>query len=313
MDFNTTENITDCSSLLNPSNPLRNPFFQGTVYSMYAIIFLVALMGNSFICYVIITSPRMQTVTNYFIMNLTTSDILITVLCIPFTSVAQIKQYWPFGEVLCPIVNYSQAVSVFLSAYTLVAISIDKYMVIMWPLKPRITKRFSITIIAIIWLVAATTVLPIALFSNTIQPPQTHHEKCGRTPKPNHLHFPELTTRFSPVQPTKQLLKQTKSIAYWVTWVGITTENQYTLIRGTDSVATPSTLAELSQGLSAGLVQPTKQLLKQTKSIAYWVTWVGITTENQYTLIRGTDSVATPSTLAELSQGLSAGLGQLAN
>nr|XP_023014387.1 RYamide receptor [Leptinotarsa decemlineata] len=170
MDFNETRNITDCENFIMPESPLRNPYFQGSVYSMYVLIFVVAFVGNSFICYVVVSSPRMHTVTNFFIMNLAVGDMLIIVLCVPFTSVSLMQQYWPFGGILCPVVNYSQALSVFISAYTLVAISIDKYMVIMWPLKPRITKGFAISMIALVWMIAGTTVLPSAFFAKIIQP-----------------------------------------------------------------------------------------------------------------------------------------------
>lgn len=168
MDVNTTENSTLDCDLVHPNSTLANVYFLSAVYSMYAIIFVVALIGNSFVCYIVLSSPPMRTVTNYFILNLAIGDVLITILCVPFTSVALLKQYWPFGSILCPVVNYSQALSVFVSAYTLVAISIDKYMIIMWPLKPRISKSFATYIIALVWLIAAITVLPSATFSTLV-------------------------------------------------------------------------------------------------------------------------------------------------
>jgi len=70
-------------------------------------------------------------------------------------------------------------VSVFVSAYTLVAISVDRYMAIMWPLKPRMSKRHAKVIIGIVWLVALGTALPILLLSNLIQP-SVWHTECGR-------------------------------------------------------------------------------------------------------------------------------------
>ncbi|XP_063911789.1 RYamide receptor-like isoform X2 [Zophobas morio] len=163
---NQTENdsFVNCQ-LLHPSSPLASVYFQSAVYSMYAVIFVVALIGNSFVCYMVLSSPRMRTVTNYFIMNLAIGDMLITILCVPFTSVSLLKQYWPFGSVLCPVVNYSQALAVFVSAYTLVAISIDRYMIIMWPMKPRISKSFATSIIALVWLIAGITVLPTGTFA----------------------------------------------------------------------------------------------------------------------------------------------------
>lgn len=81
-------------------------------------------------------------VTNYFICNLAVGDILMSLFCVPFSFFPTLLlQYWPFGSLLCHLVNYSQAISVLVSAYTLVAISIDRYIAILWPLRPRITKR----------------------------------------------------------------------------------------------------------------------------------------------------------------------------
>lgn len=57
----------------------------------------------------------MRTATNYFIVNLAVGDILMALLCIPFTVIANfIYQYWPFGLSLCVIVSYAQANSVFI-------------------------------------------------------------------------------------------------------------------------------------------------------------------------------------------------------
>ncbi|XP_045468643.1 RYamide receptor [Harmonia axyridis] len=150
--------------------------YKTVVYSMYSIIFVIALVGNLFICYVVFASPRMRTVTNYFIMNLSVGDILITILCVPFTCISAMNQYWPFGSFLCPVMSYVQAISVFISAYTLVAISIDKYMVIMWPLRPRISKKTATLAIISIWIFAGLTVWPTAAFTELVQPSEVFVE-----------------------------------------------------------------------------------------------------------------------------------------
>lgn len=127
---------------LSDRDDLSSTYFQTTVYIMYISIFVVALFGNGIVCYIVQSSPRMRTVTNYFIANLAVGDIFMSLFCVPFSFVSiLLLHYWPFGAVMCHLVNYSQAVSVLVSAYTLVAISVDRYIAIMWPLRPRITKR----------------------------------------------------------------------------------------------------------------------------------------------------------------------------
>lgn len=119
-----------------------SPFFQVIIYSMYSMIFVLALVGNLVVCAVVFTSIRKWTVTNFFIVNMAAGDILMAFFCIPFTFVPTfVLLYWPFGAAMCRLVSFSQAVSVFVSAYTMVAISSDRYLAIVYPLRPRMTRN----------------------------------------------------------------------------------------------------------------------------------------------------------------------------
>lgn len=133
--------ITCSDGYMNEDESLRSVPFQSIVYFLYISIIIVAFLGNGVVCHIVLSKPRMRTVTNLFIANLAVGDILMTIFCVPFSFFSiLVLAYWPFGNVLCHLVNYSQAVSVLVSAYTLVAISIDRYIAIMWPLRPRISK-----------------------------------------------------------------------------------------------------------------------------------------------------------------------------
>jgi len=71
----------------------------------------------------VITCRRMRTETNYFIVSLASTDLMMAVLCVPFTFIANwLVDRWPFGTALCPVVPYLQTVAVFLSAFTLVGL-----------------------------------------------------------------------------------------------------------------------------------------------------------------------------------------------
>lgn len=56
----------------------------------YIAVFLVGLVGNSFVIAVVLRAPRMRTVTNYFIVNLAIADILVIVFCLPATLMSNI-------------------------------------------------------------------------------------------------------------------------------------------------------------------------------------------------------------------------------
>jgi neuropeptide Y receptor len=111
--LNNTE-IVDCGEV-GPEGLLSESYFQAAVYSLYLVIFITALVGNGLVCYVVKASPRMRTVTNFFIGNLAVGDILMALFCVPFSSLHVLLQHWPFGPYMCRLVSYTQAVSVLVS------------------------------------------------------------------------------------------------------------------------------------------------------------------------------------------------------
>ncbi len=153
---------------------------QALIIFMYSMVTVLAVGGNAIVCYIVLAYQRMRTVTNFFIVNLACGDILMAVLCIPFTFIANvIAGYWPFGAVMCPIVTYAQVVVVFVSAFTLVAISVDRYIAIIYPLKPRMTTKQATLIIMFIWIMALSVPLPVAILSRTrLLSNDSLHESC---------------------------------------------------------------------------------------------------------------------------------------
>lgn len=55
---------------------------------LYALIFLLAVIGNSLVIVTLARNVRMRTITNVFLLNLALSDLLLGVLCMPFTLVS---------------------------------------------------------------------------------------------------------------------------------------------------------------------------------------------------------------------------------
>ncbi|XP_055323888.1 neuropeptide SIFamide receptor-like [Sitodiplosis mosellana] len=130
----------------------------------YVIVFIVGLIGNSFVIAVVLRSPRMRTVTNYFIVNLAVADILVIVFCLPATLMSNIFVPWILGNIMCKVVPYIQGVSVAASVYSLCAVSIDRFLAIWWPLKLQLSKKRARIMIGCIWIVALGSTIPWALF-----------------------------------------------------------------------------------------------------------------------------------------------------
>lgn len=63
-----------------------------------ALIFALALFGNTLVVYVVARSKAMRTVTNIFICSLALSDLLIAFFCIPVTTLQNVSDTWLGGE-----------------------------------------------------------------------------------------------------------------------------------------------------------------------------------------------------------------------
>ncbi|WAQ95588.1 RYAR-like protein, partial [Mya arenaria] len=158
----TKTNVTEMSAV---KGPIVVPMYQqAIIITMYSIIICLSVFGNSIVCYIVFSSRKMRTVMNFFIVSLALSDILMAVLCIPLTFIANlIINSWPFGETMCPIVSFIQVVTVFMSSLTLVAISLDRYWAIVHPLRRKMSKRQACIVISVIWLLSLVIPLPTAI------------------------------------------------------------------------------------------------------------------------------------------------------
>lgn len=75
---------------------------------LYATILLLAIVGNSLVIMTLVQNRRMRTITNVFLLNLAVSDILLGVLCMPFTLAGTLLRDFVFGEIMCKFLPYLQ-------------------------------------------------------------------------------------------------------------------------------------------------------------------------------------------------------------
>ncbi|KAB7497390.1 putative G-protein coupled receptor 83, partial [Armadillidium nasatum] len=108
---------------------INSPERTSLLLLAYCSVILVSLFGNLLVCHVVVRTKRLHNSINTFLANLALSDLLITVLNIPFNLVRFLLNDWPFGQVMCSVIPFIQVSSVYASTFTMVAIAVDRYKV----------------------------------------------------------------------------------------------------------------------------------------------------------------------------------------
>ncbi|XP_038063214.1 prokineticin receptor 2-like [Patiria miniata] len=172
--FNGSGGTTDCLDLLPPVPPPVKVF----LLVVFSSVTVICGVGNSLLCFIVLTQKRLRSVTNLFIANLAFSDLLMAVLSVPFTLHYYLHQDWVFGSWMCSFVGTVKFVSIYVSINTLFVIAVDRYHGIFRPLRPRMEKGRLLLIVLAIWCVSFLVALPTPLFLTT-SPPTT--DCRGRT------------------------------------------------------------------------------------------------------------------------------------
>ncbi|KAI6180968.1 hypothetical protein M3Y98_00778600 [Aphelenchoides besseyi] len=143
---------------------------------LYSLLSIVSFVGNALVVAVIIKFRRLHTPTNMLILNLAIADLMISLLCMPLSYWHVIifeDQRWVFGAFLCKIFNFLQATAVFLSSWTLVVVSFDRFLAIMFLMSPWLRlnmKRASLLILGT-WVFSSVMALPLLIVNQTERTP----------------------------------------------------------------------------------------------------------------------------------------------
>ncbi|XP_060723192.1 5-hydroxytryptamine receptor 2A [Tachysurus vachellii] len=113
----------------------------GTVQKNWlALLILLAIVvtvtGNILVIMAVSLERKLQNATNYFLMSLAITDMLLGLLVMPVAMVTILYNYtWPFPSALCPIWIYLDVLFSTASIMHLCAISLDRYVAIRNPIQ----------------------------------------------------------------------------------------------------------------------------------------------------------------------------------
>lgn len=129
----------------------------------FSLIGITGFLGNTLVIFVVLMNPQMRSTTNMLIINLAIADLLFVIFCVPFTAIDYVANEWPLGNASCKIVQYLIIVTALASIYTLVLMSLDRFLAVVYPISSRSLRneRNALKAITVLWLLILSSAIPV--------------------------------------------------------------------------------------------------------------------------------------------------------
>jgi len=137
---------------------------------IFCVVIVFGCIGNILVIVVVIRNrEQYASTTNIFIVNLAVADLAFLVFCVPFHAVIYTSpDTWPFGNVVCKVVHGVQFASMAASIYTLVAMSLDRFLAVGYPLSTKHLRQppAALAVVVGVWTASLLLAVPwIAVYT----------------------------------------------------------------------------------------------------------------------------------------------------
>uniref|UniRef100_A0A674C9Y5 Dopamine receptor D2 like n=1 Tax=Salmo trutta TaxID=8032 RepID=A0A674C9Y5_SALTR len=167
--------LSNCSSSPLPSSPPYNFYAVLLVLLIFCVVF-----GNMLVCVAVSRERALQTTTNYLIVSLAVSDLLLATLVMPWGVYLEVVGEWRFSLIHCDILLTLDVMMCTASILNLCAISIDRYTAVAMPMlyNTRYSSRRRVALmIAVVWFLSFAISCPLLFgLNNTASREET---KCA--------------------------------------------------------------------------------------------------------------------------------------
>lgn len=154
IEFKIGDNLND-----NPHHDDKHPYLTSIFTFAYFLVTILSLIGNSLILIVLLRRKRMRTVTNFFLANITIANLLYTV-CAPLHFLVTSHGHWILADAMCTLLPFLSTLSINVNTFTMIAASIERFVVIVYPFLAKLTKNKCIASIGVIWVLATLFSVP---------------------------------------------------------------------------------------------------------------------------------------------------------
>jgi uncharacterized membrane protein YgcG len=161
-------NITTPTSIttaqLSNSNPDEPQPITRLVYLLLFLLPAEAVLANLLLICVLLRDRRFQKSLSakYFVLSLSVSDLLVSLIIMPFGVISIVRSQWVFGSFWCELWQTLDYFACTASIFNLCAITSDRYLAISQPIRYSMlcSRRRLRIVIGSVWLAAALVTFP---------------------------------------------------------------------------------------------------------------------------------------------------------
>ncbi|XP_022067190.1 type-1 angiotensin II receptor [Acanthochromis polyacanthus] len=148
---------------------------------IYGCNFVIGIIGNSMVVAVIYCYMKLKTVANIFVLNLAVSDLTFLITLPMWATFTATGYHWPFGGFLCKASAGLATFNLYTSIFFLTALSIDRYLAIVHPVRSRRfrTLMYARITCVVIWLFAFVLSVPTALIRDVMNVTNNNNTLCA--------------------------------------------------------------------------------------------------------------------------------------
>ncbi|XP_067417708.1 chemokine XC receptor 1 [Emydura macquarii macquarii] len=132
---------------------------------LYSLVFVLSLLGNSLVLWILMKYENLVSLTNIFIMNLCISDLVFSCI-LPFWIMYHLHG-WIFGDFLCKAVNAVFSISYYSGILFLTIMTVLRYLAVVNPLSTLSTqtRQCGIQVSLATWAASILVVVPEMIFT----------------------------------------------------------------------------------------------------------------------------------------------------
>ncbi|XP_019749973.1 high-affinity lysophosphatidic acid receptor [Hippocampus comes] len=142
-----------------PGTPLISVTLRVTLAAIMIFMITIGFLGNSIVCLIVYQKPAMRSAINLLLATLAFSDIMLSLLCMPFTAVTLGNADWSFGSGFCRASIMLYWLFVLEGVSILLIISVDRFLIIVQR-QDKLTPHRAKVLIAGSWLLSLCVSLP---------------------------------------------------------------------------------------------------------------------------------------------------------